>query len=257
MRWLVLFAVLLSSPAFAQVPMTGAGVGAPASSGGSPTFTNGANVTPFHNNFAAGTVTLSNLNGGVNYPSGAVVVVGVWQDNNATSLGTVTIGGNTASQVTQDTSTKCQLFQATMASSSVDQFAFTGGAAVNNVGVAGAYFTNLASSTKDAVANETYGGGSAPNGGNDPQNFNTGTNPSVTATGFGFAFVGIQFGAALPTALSWTNTTSGSGDTFSSLASQAAVGSSHTATAGTWNPGVSGVTNNMNFLACMAGATYH
>jgi hypothetical protein len=77
--------------------------------GGSPTFTPGANVTPIFQNFVPCTVTFSGLNGGTNYPSGAVVVVGVVQDQSALTLSSPQIGGNAALIVSgaQDSSTKC------------------------------------------------------------------------------------------------------------------------------------------------------
>jgi hypothetical protein len=48
---------------------------------------------------------------------------------------------------------------------------------------------------RDAAANETFGNQA------DPQFLST--NPSVTATGFGFVFIGTN-GATPPTAMMWT-----------------------------------------------------
>jgi hypothetical protein len=75
--------------------------GCPACGGGgvTPTFTPGANVTPKNNGFAPGTITFSGLNGGTNYPSGAVVTVFVFQDQASIALASPQIGGNTASLV--------------------------------------------------------------------------------------------------------------------------------------------------------------
>jgi hypothetical protein len=140
-----------------------------------------------------------------------------------------------------------------MPSSSPDTFSFTNGSAVNVAAAVGGYFTNLTSSTPTATGNEVYGG--QP----DPQFLSSAV--TVPSSGFGIAFVA-SLGATPPTAVTWTNTTSGSGDTFASLAAHAAISLSHTATAGGWmggsgTGGASGVTNNMNFIACMAAAAYH
>jgi len=88
--------------------------------GSSPTFTPGANVTRKNNGFAPGTITFTGLNGGTNYPSGALVLVGLFQDQSALTLTSPQIGGNAASIVSgsQDSSTKCTFYQATMPSSS-------------------------------------------------------------------------------------------------------------------------------------------
>jgi hypothetical protein len=77
------------SPAsFGQGLMTlGAGsVSAPRGCGGSATFTPGANVAIQNIAFGSGTQTFSGLNGGVNYPSGAVVTVGVVHDGSMITL---------------------------------------------------------------------------------------------------------------------------------------------------------------------------
>jgi len=222
--------------------------------GGAATFTPGSSVAIKANGFTPGTVTFTGLNGGTNYPNGAVVLVGVIQDQNAATLTSPQIGGNASSIVTgsQDSSTKCTLYQATMSGSSADTFSFTNGAAINNVGAAAGYFTNLVSSTRDAAGNETFG--------NQADNQWLSAHPTgitVNSSGFGVAIVAKISGGAQPTAVTWTNTTSGSGDTFANLATQMTLSLAHTATAGGWDPQAAGVTNNMNFAACMSAATYH
>jgi hypothetical protein len=254
-----LFALAVAAAASASAyggSMSLLGVGsAPGGGGGSATFTPGANVTPKNNGFAAGTVSFTGLNGGTNYPSGAVVLVGVVQDQSALTLTSPQIGGNAASIVSgaQDSSTHCTLYQATMPSSSSDTFSFTNGAAVNVIGAVAGYFTNLTSSTPTATGNETFA--------NQPDPQFLSASITVPSSGFGVAFVG-TFGATPPTAVTWTNTTASAGDTFAALATKAAISLSHTTTAGSWMGGsgaggVSGVTNNMNFVACMSAAAYH
>lgn len=234
---------------------TGIGIYASTGGGGSPTFTPGVSVVPKANGFSAGTITFSNLNNGVNYPAGAVVVLGIFIDQVMTLPASPLLGGVTPTVVTgsQNTSQQTFLYQATMVSSSPDTFTFTNGAAMNRVGVAAGYFTNLVSSTATTAGNELFA--NQP----DPQFLSSAI--TVPSGGFGVAFVGC-IGATPPTAMTWTNTTSSSGDIFASLAGQMAVGLSHTATAGSWmggagTGGVSGVTNAMGFISSMAGACYN
>lgn len=246
--------------------MTLLGVGkAPTGGGGtSPTITPGASVNPTNIGFATATPTVTGLNGGVNYPAGALVVVGFIQDQGSITFTSPSIGGNAATQLTGAAAAggQCTMYQAVMASSSPDTFTVTASNNLNIAGAAGAYFQNLASTTADTTAKQDISGNA------DPQHVST--TPVVTATGFGFSIVG-ELGtgtvASPPTALSWGSTTSGTGDTYGSATFGTfpyAIGSAHTATAGNWTPntgaggfGVSGVTNSMSFLACMSAVTYH
>jgi hypothetical protein len=266
----ILFVFLCAILLTAQVPMGGGPLGQfppgtfqsraaldPAGGGGgSPTFTPGSSVAMQDNGFASGTKIFTGLNGGTNFPSGAIVVVAFF-NRDGTPATTPLIGGQAASVVTgaQDTSNKCTLYQATMPSAQADTFSVANGSDYSGMGVAGGYFTNLASSTRDAANKVDFGSAAA-----------TITLPSTTvsATGFGLVFAASSLNATSPpTAVTWTSTTAGGGDTFVNMngTNGATYGASitlaHTATAGAWTPGAAGVTNSWAFGACMAGATWH
>jgi hypothetical protein len=214
-------------------------------------WTPGASVAIKNNAFAAGTVTFTGLNGGVNFPSGAIVVVGFGNYQSGVTLTSPQIGGQAATIVagTQDANKRQQLFIATMPASSPDTFSFTNGNAVDVVGVASGYFDSLSSATPNATGIETFGANS------DPQHLAAAI--TVPSNGFGVVFCFTANGAAnnAPTAMTWANATQ---DTFAAYGTgpSAAVGLAHTSTAGSWNPTATGVTHSMNFVAGMAAATW-
>jgi hypothetical protein len=250
--WLMLAALILGAPAQAGFPSSGKYPGV--SSGGSPTWTPGVAVPYQAIAFGSGTKTFSGLNGGTNFPSGAVVIVGVIQDQGATTLSTPQIGGQTATIVpgAQDSSTECTLYQATMPASEPDTFSFNAAFNVQNMAVAAGYFTGLSSSTVSAVGVEAYGANS------DPQTMST--SPVVPSSGIGVVMTGAASGGSAinTTAMSWADTTSSSGDVFAGgTTAPVALGLAHTATAGAWSPDASGVTGSLNFIACMAAGTWH
>jgi hypothetical protein len=86
--WIALAAIVGISESSLGGSMMLLGVGAaPAGGGGAaPTSTPGAVVAVQVHAFGSGTVTFSNLNGGVNFPSGATVYVGVGLDQSPTTL---------------------------------------------------------------------------------------------------------------------------------------------------------------------------
>jgi hypothetical protein len=232
--------------------------------GGSATFTPGVAVAIQNIAFGSATATFTGMNGGVNYPAGALVNIGFAQSQAGYTYSAITIGGQTATLVsgTQDSSSKCQIYQAVMPSSQPDTFSITASSLLNVAGAAGAYMTNLSSTVVSAANNETFG--AQP----DPQILNDAA--LVPSGGFGFVFVAelaaTSGAGAPPTALTWVNTTSGSGDTFVNLLSGTdpyVIGSAHNATGGSWSnntplgPGATGVTNPMSFFACMSAATWH
>jgi hypothetical protein len=212
----------------------------------SPPTTNGIDLA-----FANTTKTFSGINGSVNFPSGSMVLVGFFDDLGSTTPGTPLIGGQAATQIAADSTNKCRLFQATMPASEPDTFSFATAGGFRDVGVIVlGSFQNLQSNTASATGAETFGGQAGP------QFFGAAiTVPSAPA--WGLAYV-----AALtaPTALTWTGTTSTSGDGYFTVplaSNNVSMGTAHTTTVGSFQPHASGVTNNMSFDACMAGGTWH
>jgi len=229
-----------------------------------PTYTPGANVAVQNVAFSSPIVTFTGMNGGTNYPSGATVLGFFEQDETGYTIVSVVLGGQAATQVSgaTDSSNKCTLWQATMPATELDTAVITYSSAPQYAGAAGGYFLNLVSSTATSAGNETYGGVNtgSPGNGPDPQGLNNPTLPTVPSSGFGVVMVAlaVNTASAPPTALSWTNTSSGSGDTFAAYSGvKNAIGLAHTITPGSWNPAVSGVTNTLSFNACMSAATYH
>lgn len=239
----------------AQDTCIGCGVsGMYKASGAVATYTPGANVAVQFVNFASSTVSYSGVNGGTNFPSGSTVVLMFGQDQGTYTVSSVTIGGQSATAVTgaQDSSGLCNLYYAHMPAAETDSASITYSNRPGYAAVGGGYFSNLSSSTPTAGGNETFGNQA------DPQTLSA--TLTVPSSGFGFAGVWASAtGAASSTALSWSNVTSSSGDTFSGFATHFdQLGTAHTATVGAgWNPSVSGVTLSMSFIACMSAGTWH
>lgn len=183
----------------------------------------------------AGGGTFNNLNGGVNFPDGALVVVGISSlDGAADILDTPKIGGVDATIVpgtldaTGDTSA---LYQAVMSGSSPDTFTFN--QFLDVVGISACYMTGM-NPTVSAAAKSDYGVGS------DPESAGAIT---VPAGGFGVAFGSAINSVTLlvPNTVTWANTTSGSGDNHAQDTTHGVeISLAHTATAGSWTPTVSG-----------------
>lgn len=218
--------------------------GAPAA----PTYTAGAATTSLTNGFSAGTKTITNLNGGVNFPAGAKVYAFVGQNQGATIIGSPVLGGVAATLVTgsQDSSTKCQFYFSTMAGAAADTFTFDGNT-IDQITVVAAYMTNVTAAPTDSK-NLTFGSSSQP--------VTPSAATTVPSTGFGVA--GVYGSSALlvngtntPT---WTNTTAGAGDINVNPASgsQQQALLAHTATSGSWAPTASTSPVGLSFISCMS-----
>jgi hypothetical protein len=231
--------------------------------GGAPTIVPGANVVPKHNNFVPGTIEFTGLNGGVNFPNGAVVYVGFGSDQASTAPAsplvgsTGGVGGQTPTLVTgaSESSGHCYVYRVTISGSQPDTFSFTNGAGINDVGVASAYFTNI-TAAPTGTGNETYPGGP------DPQ-LPSVLSPTATipATGFGWAFAFAISGSFLSGNVgTWATATpsfitASGGDTSGVLPAHVQIVSAHTtaalAGASSWQAEVSGSPQNFGFIACM------
>lgn len=231
--------------------------GAIDAAGGAPpaTYTKGANVAVQNVAFAGSTVTFTGMNGGVNYPANSVVIAFFLQEEGSYTFSSATIGGQSATKVTDTGDGKCALYQATMpGTSQTDTALVTWSNAPAYAGAVGGYFQNLQSSTATdhnilAIASS----------GADPQHL--AATVTVPAGGFGVVMAGTPENAAVtaPTGITWTSTTAGSGDNFGNITGRiTAIGSAHTATAGAgWNPGASGAGTSFNFAACMVAGAWH
>jgi hypothetical protein len=148
----------------------------------------------------SGAVTRTNMNGGVAYPAGLVIIGLVWSDGAAP--GTVAIGGNAMTQVVADTAPGCAIYQYVSAGGVTDTLTISGGAGANLWACAGCYITGYSSSTAsdtEAMTTDVQ---------NDPQDFSGGTPPTIPASGIGIAIAGTVNGAVSPSTISWTNATS-------------------------------------------------
>lgn len=223
---------------------------APPPSAVSRTFVAGASVAPVNNNFSAGTVTFTGLNGAVNYPANALVIVGVYQDEDATPLTGVLIGGAAATLVSgsQDSSTRSSLYQAVMAGSSADTFSCTNGNTLRRIAVAGCYLTGE-SSTVSAASNLTS------NSGTDPEQAAAAI--TVPLNGFGIAFLGAA-NATLTGAntVTWAGCVNAAGDVNAGPTVTTQISLAHTATAGSWRPTISGNTVPFSFISAMSVAAW-
>lgn len=201
------------------------------SGGGSPTFTPGASVAIQNIAFAAGVQTFTGLNGGVNFPAGAVVTVGVGTDQAALVLSTPLIGGVAASIAIQDSTKHTTFYQATMSGAAADTFAFTATNNVNIMGVAAGYFQNLSSSVVSATGTSTFAASGTT--------VALSSSPVVPASGFGLMFVWYnESSVAPPTSYVWANCSASGGDEFARMTTptNASFGLAHTAAAGAWSP---------------------
>lgn len=202
MRWLVaLFLVAWCHLAVAQVPMTGAGLGAPASGGASPTFTGAVSTVNTGCGFATTcpvtlTVTGGELvvfAGGTNNAGGASTISAV-----ATSgtCGTVSL---TAVETPSSPSLDWLegLYHGTVGSGSCTiTFTASAAGAFNVLGAAAGTLGNLSSTTPGSHCNGTYFAS---------QNAPYPCTASITIVGSGFAIAG--FGGASITALTSSNIT--------------------------------------------------
>lgn len=187
---------LASWPALAQVPTTGAGQGAPSSGGGgSPTYTPTAGVCQVAG--FSNTTTFT----GVAYGTG-LVVVGVADDQAGSyTSATMTIGGNSATQVAGATVAGASLFYANVTGSSGNIVLTAPATALDIVCISVGYLTSLSSSTPTASTGATYGGQAQP--------FALGSTLTVNSGGFGIVFLGVQnYSSNLP--IVWTGATNDS-----------------------------------------------
>jgi hypothetical protein len=247
-------AVATSAAAFAQVGVGFPGPGTPhTTGGGAATFTPGASVPVQNIAFAGGSQSFTGLNGGVNFPAGAVVIVGVGTNTASTTLITPAIGGNAATIVTgsQDTNANCTFYQATMSASSPDTFTFNNPFSIAVMGVGAGYFQNLVSSTRDAVGVSNFGVSTTT--------VSLSTSPSVSSGGFGVIFTFYSEASnAPPTSYIWTNTTLSAGDEFARIVTpNSSVGFAHTTSAGAWSPTAALTGGGAGFASCASAVTYH
>lgn len=266
LSYFILAGLLALAPASAQSPQirqlllyqnpnTAAG-------GAAPTWTPGAAVA-IQNNGGGGSATFAGLNGGVNFPAGAVVVVATGNDQSTVAnLAPPVIGGVTLTEIIgardNGTTSRCQMFRGVMTGSSTDTATISNGGSYAHIGVVSGYFQNLISSTEVASSFELYGNQ------NDPQ-FATAAINVPSSASFGIAALwgfntGLLTSANTP---AWgtggaSNITSVTGDVNSGPLFGGQMLIAHTVTANAaWKATVSGGAHNFNFIACMSVASWN
>lgn len=217
-----------------------------------PSFHAGAGVATKVNGFAGGTITFTGLNGGVDFPIGAVVVVGLYTDQSGPAT-TPQIGGQAATLVTgsMNGSSKNAMYYVSLAAAAPDTFSVANGNFFDNIGVVSAYMLAVTATPADGNT-ESFGAN------DNPQVLDA---PVVVPTGgFGIVVVGGSIPDAItpPDALTWTNCASAGGDVTSILAAGpfCQLGLAHTTTAGSWNPTVSDAQGFYPFAAGMSAGAW-
>lgn len=196
MRSLLLAALIWLAcwPALAQIPTTGAGLGAPSSGGASPTWTPLTQTTACINGGFVGTVTFT----GVTLATGTIFVAVADDQGFNYATATATINGNAATNSTGSTATGVGIFSASNTGTS-GNIIIVGSAGFNNVCIAVGVLNNLSSSTPTGSAGATYGATSQP--------YPLGSTLTVNSGGFGIVAMGIDGGGRTYTPYSWTGAT--------------------------------------------------
>lgn len=196
------------------------------------TITNSVSGTPAFqiNAFAGGTITFSNLNGGVNFPAGTVVVF-LEVDQPITPVSPL-IGGNTANAIVApagNPAATLTMYYADVSAGTADNFTFTNGSDYNIISCIAWQLVGAATGGPSSNVSDVY-----PGGGSNPQTFPAITNPSggVILVG-GFTKL---TGGATPV---WTNCTASAGDMTTSDATTAQIMGAHSI-----NSGSVTITNN-------------
>lgn len=238
---LIALVLALASPlayAAGWIPLRGStGGAAPALVIGNTSFVANGN--------SAGTVTLTNLNGGVNWPSGAKVYLLLFLPD-GTAPPTPLLGGQTPTLITgaSDSNATPEFFWyfATMPSAQADTFSFTGGVNYNKVGAAAVYMTGV-TATPTASSSSPGGFGCC----SDPPPQPVAAAITVPATGFGIGGLAAGCGFGGITTQTWTGVVTAAGD-LNGFGNGCMLSIAHTATAGSFNPTVAG-SASFNFAA--------
>jgi hypothetical protein len=206
-----------------------------------------------NNHFSSGTITFNNMNGGVNYPAGALVVIGINQNQGGAVQPAPLIGGNAMSVVTGTASgTTTALFQYQVGGSAIgDTLTIPSALVYATVSVAGCYMTGMNSAVSAAANGQAAA----------VQPIRLASPISVPASGFGVAFfsagnVALTDGTNTVT---WTDCDNSGGDTNTYPAGglQAQCGANHkTGADASWDPRVSGNTIPFNFFGRMVAASW-
>lgn len=229
-------------PARAQMTMVGVENGR-SSGGGSPALTIG-NFSFVSNGNSPGTVTVTNLNGGVNWPSGARVYMLLFLPDTVAPP-TPLLGGQTPTLIAgaSDSLASPSFFWyfATMPSAQADTFSFTNGGAYNKVAAAAVYMTGVTATPTASSA--SAGGYGCCSGTQQPA-----ASITVPATGFGIAGLAVGCGFGGITTQTWTSVVTAGGD-LNGFGGGCVLSIAHTATAGAgWRPGVTG-SSSFDFIA--------
>jgi hypothetical protein len=164
----------------------------------------------------------------------------------------MTVGGNTATYISgaNEGSSVTTLWYAAVNSGDADTVVFTQGVQTSGyIGVAGAFLTGM-TAAPTASTKLTYG---SDNGGVSP------TPISIPTNGFGL----IVYGSVNPTAtgtgeaITFTGTTSSSGDSSAISATHLQIAFAHQVGAvSNWSPTVTGSPNSINFAYALSAAAW-
>lgn len=232
----------------AQVPMTGAGKGAP---GGGGAFSWNPNSTqPAAQNAGFGTTATFNVTLDTTPASSDIIVIGVGNLSGSIALNSVTVnGGSSLTAISQSftVAPAASLYQTTgitTATLSIVLTITTGGLA--NCSIAVGVIKNAISGTATAIGNNNQ------NNQADPQNLTGGTGPlTVPSGGVGvYYFAVAKQGVASDSASTLVSASNVNETTYAAVMG-------YQLTAGSWNPSISGSTNFSFSGASIAAAAWH
>jgi hypothetical protein len=206
------------------------------------------------NGFAAGTITLSGLNGGTNFPAGSKVVILLGNDQSALLPTSFQLAnGTTLTKVIGDSTgnERPALYYADLAMASVDSVSFTNGSSYNLVGAAAWYLTGAAAGNASSTGALGYPGAADP-----PGNSVSG----ATIAAGGAALIGLgSFNNATSTTqtISWSGGgVNAGGDFIERINPGLILGGTSTTTPGSPTVVGAGAGGTFNFIAGMVMAAW-
>jgi hypothetical protein len=239
----------ISASSFAgSMSLLGAGKPAAAGGGGGPSITAGS----AHADHPAytGSGSIPNMNGGVNFPAGSRIIIGVFASD-STLLSSPQIGGVNLNLVGSSVDKWAQVYEATAVSATGDTLTFSNGTAYDGYGFAAVYTQGLPNIGVSFSVEEM-------NAQADPQ-FPS-SSLTVPAGGYGIVVIGSHIPGAA-TGLNWdtggsSKISTASGDNFDKSGTAYAVGMAHTAVSGAgWVPSVSPNSGSWGFTTAMLAIT--
>ena len=219
--------------------------------GGSPTLTIGVGKHVANGN-NPGTITVTGLNGGVNFPSGSTVYLLLLTPDNVAPVSPL-IGGQTPTKITgaSDTGNVYTWYFATMPAAEPDTFSVTDGVDFNKFVVAAVYAQG---GTATPTASTSVAGGF----GNQSGTQSPAAAITVPSAGFGVSGLVAGCGFGTSEAAVWTSTTSSAGDINSwSATTGCLISIAHTTTPGSWTATATGSPTAIAFTGGIGAFAIH